>query len=71
MANREFTPARLEAISDRVIAVAITIMVLELHPPRIATPAALLVLWPQFASYAVSFGFVAMGWSTTATFSSF
>jgi uncharacterized membrane protein len=62
MAEVEFSPTRLEAISDGVIAVAITIMVLELHPPRDPTPTALVALWPQFASYAVSFGFVAMGW---------
>jgi uncharacterized membrane protein len=62
MAEAEFSPTRLEAISDGVIAVAITIMVLELHPPHDATPAALFSLWPQFVSYVVSFGFVAIYW---------
>jgi uncharacterized membrane protein len=62
MAEVEFSPTRLEAISDGVIAVAITIMVLELHPPHNANPASLLSLWPQFASYVVSFGFVATYW---------
>jgi uncharacterized membrane protein len=46
----------------RVIAVAITIMVLELHPPHDPTPAALWSLWPQFDSYVVSFGFIAIYW---------
>jgi uncharacterized membrane protein len=62
MAEAGFSPTRLEAISDGVIAVAITIMVLELHPPHDASPASLLGLWPQFASYVVSFGFVATYW---------
>ena len=62
MAERDFSPTRLEAISDGVIAVAITIMVLELHPPHDPTPAAVLQLWPQFASYVVSFGFIATYW---------
>jgi uncharacterized membrane protein len=57
-----FSPTRLEAISDGVIAVAITIMVLELHPPHDPTPAALWSLWPQFDSYVVSFGFIAIYW---------
>jgi uncharacterized membrane protein len=62
MAEREFSPARLEAISDGVIAVAITIMVLELHAPHAASPAALVALWPAFASYVVSFTFIASYW---------
>ena len=62
MAERDFSPARLEAISDGVIAVAITIMVLALTPPREATPAALMALWPQFTGYVVSFFFVATYW---------
>jgi uncharacterized membrane protein len=62
VAERDFSPGRLEAISDGVIAVAITIMVLALTPPREPTPAALLVLWPQFLGYVVSFFFVATYW---------
>jgi len=62
MAEREFSPSRLEAISDGVIAVAITIMVLELHAPHQASPAALLALWPAFAAYVVSFTFIASYW---------
>ena len=61
-ADRGFSSTRLEAISDAVIAVAITIMVLELHPPGAPTLPALLGLWPQFESYVISFGFIATYW---------
>jgi uncharacterized membrane protein len=47
--------ARLEAFSDGVIAIIITIMVLELHAPAQASWAALLPLLPVFVSYLVSF----------------
>ena len=62
MAKEDFSSTRLEAISDAVIAVAITIMVLELHPPHEPTLPALLGLWPQFESYVISFGFIATYW---------
>jgi uncharacterized membrane protein len=62
VAERDFTPARLEAISDGVIAVIITIMVLDLHAPKSAAPAALISLWPAFLAYVVSFLFVAIYW---------
>jgi uncharacterized membrane protein len=39
---------RLEAFSDGVIAVLITIMVLELKVPHAADLAALAPLWPEF-----------------------
>src|SRR5215831_13668187 len=57
-----FTKARLEAFSDGVIAVIITIMVLELKAPESAEPEALLDLWPNLAIYLVSFLFVAIYW---------
>ena len=62
MTERNVSPARLESISDGVIAVIITIMVLELHPPKVATVPALLGLWPPFAIYLVSFLFLATFW---------
>jgi len=62
MVERNVSPARLESISDGVIAVIITIMVLELHPPNEATAAALVRLWPQLAIYLVSFVFLATFW---------
>jgi uncharacterized membrane protein len=45
-----------------VIAVIITIMVLELKAPHDASPAALFALWPAFASYALSYLFVGVVW---------
>jgi uncharacterized membrane protein len=57
-----FSRARLEAFSDGVIAVIITIMVLELKAPESPQPAALLALWPNLAIYLVSFVFVAIYW---------
>jgi uncharacterized membrane protein len=54
---------RLAAFSDGVIAIIITIMVLELHPPHGATLDALLPLWPSFFSYVLSFLYVAIYWN--------
>ncbi len=53
---------RLKAFSDGVIAVVITIMVLELKPPSTDTPAALLAVWPVFLAYVLSFLLVAIYW---------
>jgi uncharacterized membrane protein len=54
---------RLEAFSDGVIAIIITIMVLELKMPHGATLTALRPLVPVFASYVVSFSYVAIYWN--------
>ncbi len=54
---------RLEAFTDGVIAVIITIMVLELKPPHDATWHALLGNWPVFVSYVVSFVYVGIYWN--------
>lgn len=54
---------RLEAFSDGVIAIIITIMVLELHVPEEATFAALLPLLPKFLSYVLSFIFLGIYWN--------
>jgi uncharacterized membrane protein len=53
---------RLEAFSDGVIAIIITIMVLDLKVPADPSPAALLHLWPIFLSYVLSFLLVAIYW---------
>jgi hypothetical protein len=53
---------RLEAFSDGVIAIIVTIMVLELHPPSQPTLAALGKVAPVFISYALSFLVVAIMW---------
>ena len=57
-----FSKGRVEAFSDGVIAVIITIMVLDLKAPASAEPEALARLWPAFAIYVVSFAFVAIYW---------
>jgi uncharacterized membrane protein len=54
---------RLEAFSDGVIAILITIMVLGLTPPRGADPAALQPLIPTFLSYVLSFVFLGIYWN--------
>ena len=53
---------RIEAFSDGVIAVIITIMVLELKLPSDTTLTSLLSLAPQFLSYLLSFLVVAIMW---------
>ncbi|QYE36016.1 DUF1211 domain-containing protein [Polymorphobacter sp. PAMC 29334] len=54
---------RLLALTDGVIAVIITIMVLELKPPEGTDPAALGHLALIFLSYALSFIYVAIYWN--------
>ncbi len=54
---------RLEAFSDGVLAILITIMVLELKVPRGTDPAALRPLLPVFSSYGLSFVFLAIYWN--------
>ena len=69
-AQRRFSMSQLEAFSDGVIAVIITIMVLELKAPETPEPAALLRVWPSFAIYLVSFVLVAIYWINHHNFSS-
>ena len=54
---------RLEAFSDGVIAIIITIMVLELKVPHEATLAGLTPLVPVFLSYVLSFVYVGIYWN--------
>ena len=54
---------RLEAFSDGVIAIIITIMVLELKVPHGEDFATLAPLWPVFLSYVLSFAYVAIYWN--------
>jgi uncharacterized membrane protein len=56
------SPARLEAFSDGVIAVIITIMVLELKVPHLSGVAGLRPVLPTLAIYALSFTFVSIYW---------
>jgi uncharacterized membrane protein len=63
MTNEEIvTPDRMNAFSDGVFAVIITILVLELRPPKEASFGALLELWPTAVSYAISYLFIAIVW---------
>src|SRR5713226_3031126 len=57
------TTARMEAFSDGVIAIIITVMVLEMRAPRGTDIAALRPLIPVFLSYLLSFVFLGIYWS--------
>lgn len=54
---------RLEAFSDGVLAIIITIMVLEFKVPEEATYEALMPLIPKFLSYVLSFIYVGIYWN--------
>ncbi len=62
MPTRHSGPERMGAFSDGVIAVVITIMVLELKPPLSPSLMALGPLWPTGISYALSYLFIAIIW---------
>ena len=55
--------SRLEAFSDGVIAILITIMVLELKVPHGETIQALIPLIPVFLSYVLSFAYLGIYWN--------
>ena len=55
--------SRLEAFSDGVLAIIITIMVLELKVPQGDDFAALRPLWPVVLSYVLSFVYVGIYWN--------
>jgi uncharacterized membrane protein len=57
------TKGRLEAFTDGVVAVLITILVLEFKAPESASFEALCALWPKFLSYLLSFVFVGIYWA--------
>ncbi|QOZ23158.1 TMEM175 family protein [Bradyrhizobium sp. CCBAU 51753] len=62
MQERQVSSDRLGAFSDAVIAVIITVMVLELKAPEGPALADLLPLWPTAISYAASYVFIAVIW---------
>lgn len=62
MAARKVSAERVQAFSDGVFAVLITILVLELKPPSAPSIGALLPLWPTGLSYVVSYVFIAIVW---------
>jgi uncharacterized membrane protein len=53
---------RFYALSDGIFAVVITVMVLAFKPPTGHDLPALLTLWPDLLSYAVSYAFIAVVW---------
>src|SRR3954462_12364647 len=55
--------SRLEAFSDAVLAIIITIMVLEMKVPHEADLTALRPLIPVFLSYALSFLYLGIYWN--------
>lgn len=54
--------ARIEAFSDGVLAIILTIMVLELRAPEKDGLAALLPLWHTFFAYVLSYFYIAIYW---------
>ncbi|MBZ9748199.1 DUF1211 domain-containing protein [Mesorhizobium sp. CO1-1-7] len=54
---------RLNAFSDGVFAVLITVLVLDLRPPEVPTLEALLASWETWLSYGVSYLFIAIVWA--------
>jgi uncharacterized membrane protein len=54
---------RLEAFSDGVVAILITIMVLEFRVPTGNTYSDLIPLFPKFVSYSLSFLYIAIYWN--------
>lgn len=53
---------RLAAFTDAIVAIAATIMVLELAAPEDATMNGLLSQWPTFVAYLVSFNLIYLTW---------
>ena len=67
MKTFNISKGRFEAFSDGVFAIAITLLVLEIHLPNGAIapagqPHALLAIWPQYVVYFISFGTIGIMW---------
>jgi uncharacterized membrane protein len=60
--SEQYTPERVNAFSDGVFAVIITLMVLDLKKPAGADWHSLATLWPVLLSYIVSYLFIAIVW---------
>jgi uncharacterized membrane protein len=65
VSGTEMSPRRLEAFSDGVFAIIITIMVLELRPPEASEPSlgSLAPLLPVFLSYVLSYTNLGIYWN--------
>ncbi|HEY1143282.1 MAG TPA: TMEM175 family protein [Sphingomicrobium sp.] len=57
------TPSRLNALTDGVVAIVLTIMVLELKFPAEPTMAAVMAVLPLLAAYLLAFIYVAIYWN--------
>lgn len=57
------TSSRLEAFSDGVLAIIITIMVLEMHTPDGYNLKDLITVLPNFMAYVLSFAYVGIYWN--------
>jgi uncharacterized membrane protein len=65
MAEQSSTTTRLEAFSDGVLAIAITLLIIEVHVPHVGRGKladALAEQWPVYASYVVSFLIIGIIW---------
>ncbi|MEU0600806.1 TMEM175 family protein [Streptomyces sp. NPDC006393] len=60
----ERDPARVVAFSDGVIAIAVTLLVLEIHPPHDTSRLlhGLAALWPSYLAYVVTFMLIGQVW---------
>jgi len=61
----ERDPARVVAFSDAVIAIAVTLLVLEIRPPRDTRHLlhGLAALWPSYVSYVITFMLIGQVWA--------
>jgi uncharacterized membrane protein len=61
----ERDPARLVFFSDAVFAIAVTLLVLEIHPPQDTRHLfhGLVALWPSYLSYAITFLLIGQVWA--------
>lgn len=58
----ELNKSRIEAFTDAIVAIAATIMVLELHVPKYNDLAGLIEEWPVFLAYIISFTLIYIVW---------
>ncbi len=63
MYGQKIGKTRMEAFSDGVLAIIITIMVLEIKVPHGADMDTLMSLYPKFISYVLSFVYVGIYWN--------
>lgn len=61
----ERAPARVVAVSDAVVAIAVTLLVLDIHPPQDTRHLlhGLVTLWPSYLSYVITFMLIGQVWT--------